>query len=160
LEIGNEGQLWIQSGSNTNGGLAGQLSGSQQQTENYLAASTLVAKNFFAPDFNGHIVYSQPLDGVPVSGDIEVYASGMRNPFGLGMFFYLNFVLCELSLTRSKAYRVLLSLTAVLHSNGHLYGTDNGSNPGYVRFSKYMLSISSAASSFNDSLTSIYPSFF
>lgn len=96
----------MQSGSNTNGGLAGQLSGSQNHTENYLSASTLIARNFFASDFDGHIEYSAPVDGVPIKGDIEVYASGMRNPFGIGTCCYLNIAVCKLSEILSTAYTV------------------------------------------------------
>jgi len=56
------------------------------------------------PDFNGFIEYDAPEDGVPLTTGVEVFASGQRNPFGI-----------------------------CLHSNGYLYGTDNGPNFGYGR---------------------------
>lgn len=49
-------------------------------------------------DFNGAIQYNQNGDVMPGSG-VRVFASGLRNPYDL-----------------------------VLHSNGRLYGTDNGPN--------------------------------
>ena len=50
--------------------------------------------------FTGEITYDAPDDGVPNSDcGVEVWAAGQRNPFGI-----------------------------VLHSNGNLYGTDNGPN--------------------------------
>lgn len=53
-------------------------------------------------NFNGFIEYDKPDDGVPITAGVEVFASGERNPFGI-----------------------------CLHSNGYLYGTDNGPNLGY-----------------------------
>lgn len=53
--------------------------------------------------FQGTITYDAPDNGTPNGGrGIEIFAAGTRNPFGL-----------------------------VLHSNGFLYGTDNGPNGGY-----------------------------
>ena len=58
------------------------------------------------PGFNGNILYSKQEDGVPTTTGVEVFAHGNRNPFGI-----------------------------CLHSNGNLYGTDNGPNLGYVSVS-------------------------
>lgn len=70
--------------------------------ENVLSAATLVAY-ISRPNFDGNIQYDAPDDGKQSGGwDVEVFASGLRNPYGL-----------------------------VMHSNGYLYGTDNGPNLGY-----------------------------
>ena len=71
--------------------------------ENYFSAATVVA--YLAdPKFNGNIVYNAENDGIPdLTKGVEVWTSGERNPFGI-----------------------------TLHSNGNLYGTDNGPNFGYV----------------------------
>jgi hypothetical protein len=70
--------------------------------ENYYSACTVVA--YLAdPLFNGRITYDALDDGTPNGGyGIKVFASGERNPLGI-----------------------------VLHSNGYLYGTDNGPNLSY-----------------------------
>jgi len=101
IEFGDNGELYIQIGGNTNGGIPGQLTGKQIQKENYYSAATLVA--YLAdPQFDGTITYDAPDNGSPNGGNgVEVFASGLRNPVGL-----------------------------VLHSNGKLYGTDNGPNLG------------------------------
>jgi len=88
--------------SNTNGGIPGQLTGNQVQKENYFSAATNVAY-LSDVNFNGNIQYSAADDGLPTTTGVEVFASGERNPFGI-----------------------------CLHSNGYLYGTDNGPNLGYV----------------------------
>ena len=54
------------------------------------------------PGFDGDIKYDADDDGNVVSGDIKVFAAGRRNPYGV-----------------------------IMHSNGKLYGTDNGPNYGY-----------------------------
>jgi glucose/arabinose dehydrogenase len=100
--FGDSRELYIQTGSNTNGGVPGKISGSQLQKENYFSAATLVA-HIHDPSFNGTITYDALDDGAPNSGSgVEIYCSGNRNNFGI-----------------------------VLHSNGHLYATDNGPNFGY-----------------------------
>lgn len=102
IEFGDSGELYIQIGSNTNGGVPGPLTGKQLQKENYYNAATLVA-NLADPSFNGAITYDALDNGTPNGGHgIEVFAAGSRNPFGI-----------------------------TLHSNGYLYGTDNGPNTGY-----------------------------
>ena len=57
-------------------------------------------------NFNGFIEYDALDDGSPTNNSgVSVFAPGLRNPFGLTM-----------------------------HSNGNLYGTDNGPNSGYGMF--------------------------
>jgi glucose/arabinose dehydrogenase len=112
IEFGNRGELYINIGSNTNGGVPGRLSGSGLLKENYFSASTVIA-NLSNPIFDGYIEYDAPDDGSPRSRrGISVFAPGLRNPFGL-----------------------------TLHSNGKLYATDNGPNTGYGMFYyKYIVS--------------------
>ena len=73
--------------------------------ESYFSAAILVA-NIKKPNFDGFITYSAPNDGNPITGfgpnGVEVFASGTRNPYGV-----------------------------VMHSNGNVYATDNGPNPGF-----------------------------
>jgi IPT/TIG domain/Glucose / Sorbosone dehydrogenase len=102
IEFGNQGELYIQVGSNTNGGIPGPLTGKQIQKENYFSAATLVAK-LVDPLFNGFITYDAMDNGTPNGGyGVKVFAAGTRNPFGI-----------------------------VMHSNGKLYGTENGPNLPY-----------------------------
>jgi len=99
---GDNGELYLQIGSNTNQGLPGALTGKQIQKESYYSAATLVA-NVGDSQFDGTITYDAADDGVPNGGHgIDVFAAGFRNPYGI-----------------------------TLHSNGNLYGTDNASNIGY-----------------------------
>jgi glucose/arabinose dehydrogenase len=106
IQFGHKGELYINIGSNTNGGVPGPLSGSGKMKENYFSASNVVAK-ISDPLFDGFIEYDAPDDGSPINfNGISVFAPGLRNPFGL-----------------------------TLHSNGNLYGTDNGPNDqGYGMF--------------------------
>ena len=107
IEFGNTGKLYINIGSNTNGGVPGKLSGTAQLKENYFSAATIVAdlKN---PLFDGFIEYDAPDDGSPINFfGVSIFAPGQRNPFGL-----------------------------VIHSNGYMYATDNGPNSGYGTFPK------------------------
>jgi len=105
IYFGNNGEIYVQVGSNTNGGLPGSTSQSQLQKENYFSAATLIV-NYGAEGFNGDITYDADEDGNPITGfgpqGVEVFAAGNRNPYDV-----------------------------VLHSNGRLYGTDNGPNGGY-----------------------------
>ena len=102
IQFGNKGELYINIGSNTNGGVPGSLSGSGKLLENYFSASSVVA-NFADPLFDGFIEYDALDDGSPINfNGVSVFAPGLRNPFGL-----------------------------TLHSNGNLYATDNGPNTGY-----------------------------
>jgi len=97
IHFGDNGELYIQSGSNTNGGVPGGLSSSNIMGENYFSASTIVA-HMGETCFDGDIAYDADIDGFPIAGygptGVEVFAAGTRNPFGV-----------------------------VLHSNGNLYGT-------------------------------------
>ena len=78
------------------------MSASRIQKENVLGGATLVAY-LSSPNFDGHITYDAPDDGNMISGfGVGVFAYGNRNPYDL-----------------------------VLHSNGYLYGTDNGPNLNY-----------------------------
>lgn len=105
LEFDDNGNLYIQVGGNTNAGVPGALSTSQQQEENLFSAATLIARNVTSPSFDGHVTYDA--NGDQLSGfDVGVFASGMRNPYGI-------------------AY----------HSNGRLYGTDNGPNTNFGKAS-------------------------
>jgi glucose/arabinose dehydrogenase len=99
LEFGDHGELYIQIGGNTNAGVVGPLSGSHLQKDNVLSSATLVA-NVTDPNFNGFLTYDAEDDGNLNSGTgVEIFAYGNRNPYDL-----------------------------VLHSNGYLYGTDNGAD--------------------------------
>jgi hypothetical protein len=102
IEFGDSRELYIQLGGNTNGGVPGRISGSSIQKENYYSSATLVAY-IHKSGFNGTLTYNADDDGNPSGGSgIEFFCVGNRNPFGL-----------------------------TLHSNGYLYGTDNGPNTGY-----------------------------
>ena len=109
--------------SNTNGGIPGPLTGNQIQKENYFSAATNVAYLADA-NFNGNVQYDEPDNGVPRTIGVEPFAYGERNPFGI-----------------------------CLHSNGYLYGTDNGPNVGYVRIFCLLIArnVSSCLTSMTDS---------
>lgn len=102
LEFGDHGELYFLVGGNTNAGVPGALSSSQEQKENVLSAAALVA-DLSDPSFNGFLTYDAVDDGNLNPGfGVEVFAAGLRNPYDL-----------------------------VLHSNGKIYATDNGPNDGY-----------------------------
>ena len=103
IEFGDYGELYIGSGSNTNGGIPGPLTSKSLQKDSILSSAILVAY-VNKPGFNGTITYDADDNGNQVGalGDVEVFAPGFRNPFGM-----------------------------VYHSNGLLYVTDNGPNVGY-----------------------------
>jgi glucose/arabinose dehydrogenase len=101
LEFGDEGELYIQVGSNTNGGVPGRLTTTQKQKDQVFSAATLVAY-LSKPNFRGVLTYTADDDGDANPSDVEVFAFGNRNPLGI-----------------------------VLHSNGNLYGTDNGPDIKY-----------------------------
>lgn len=109
LEFDDSGNLYIQVGGNTNAGVEGPLSQSYLQKENYLSAATLIARDVTSPSFDGFVTYD--VDGNMISGsDVQVFSAGLRNPYDL-----------------------------VFHSNGRLYGTDNGPN---LKFGKKSISCS------------------
>ena len=100
MEFGMKGEMYIQVGGNTNAGVPGVLSSSGELDEGALSAATLVA-HLERENFDGNVTHNSA--GEQTGGfDVEVFASGFRNPYDL-----------------------------VLHSNGGLYGTDNGPNFGY-----------------------------
>ena len=102
MEYGDNGEIYIQCASNTNGGIPGRLTGKQVQKDNYYSSATVVA-HLADPMFDGAIRYDAPDDGIPIGGNgVEVFAAGTRNPFGI-----------------------------CLHSNGNLYASDNGPNLSY-----------------------------
>jgi glucose/arabinose dehydrogenase len=92
------GRLLIAQGSMTSSGTLG---------ESPLSAAILVA-DVHDPSFHGDVTYD--VTGLPrndqvnqVSGDVNVFASGLRNPYDL-----------------------------VVHTNGRVYATDNGPFPGFA----------------------------
>jgi glucose/arabinose dehydrogenase len=101
LVFGNNGDLYIQIGGNTNAGVPGALSGSGAQPDNVLSSATLVAR-LKTPGFTGTLSYNSATGVLLPGSGIIVYASGERNPFGI-----------------------------VQHTNGNLYGTDNGPNKDF-----------------------------
>ena len=101
IEFGDEGELYFSSGSHTNGGLPGKLSSSRLLKESFLSAAVNVAY-LSHPDFKGDVRWTSLDDGNMIAIGIDNFATGLRNPYGI-----------------------------VLHTNGYLYGTDNGPNEGY-----------------------------
>lgn len=105
IAFGPDGRLYIAQGSTTNAGVVNPNAGLFQREEVPTSAAMLVA-DIHAPAFNGNITYSPTgtysTSVVQTGGDVDVYASGLRNPYDL-----------------------------VFHSNGRLYNTDNGPNIGY-----------------------------
>ena len=98
IEFGDNGELYIQNAGCTNAGVPGPLTGVPNE-EQFLSSATLVA-HMSREKYNGTITYNE--QGDQLTGDVEVFAAGMRNPYDI-----------------------------VLHSNGYLYGTDNGPNNGF-----------------------------
>jgi glucose/arabinose dehydrogenase/uncharacterized protein involved in tolerance to divalent cations len=100
MDFGSNGELYIQIGGNTNAGVPGALSSSGKQDEGVLSAATVVA-HLSRKNYDGNVKYD--VNENQISGfDVEVFASGERNPFDI-----------------------------VVHSNGNIYGTDNGPNNKY-----------------------------
>ncbi len=104
LDFASDGTLYIAHGSTTNAGVNTPLSFLFKRPEVPLSAAVLVA-NPSAPGFDGNITYDPPntygTDVDQISGDVSVYASGLRNPYDI-----------------------------IVHSNGRIYVTDNGPNFG------------------------------
>ena len=95
------GRLFIAQGSNTDAGIPDPPGVELYWPESPLSAAILVA-DIHAPGFDGTLTYDPPGEPVDhnvdlVSGDVAVYAPGLRNAYDL-----------------------------VLHSNGHIYATENG----------------------------------
>ncbi|OGO49685.1 MAG: hypothetical protein A2148_00495 [Chloroflexi bacterium RBG_16_68_14] len=101
------GRLLIAQGSSSDAGIADPPGPEEYWPETPLSAAILVV-DIHAPGFDGKISYDPagpPADDAveQVSGDVAVYASGLRNPYDL-----------------------------VVHSNGYIYATDNGAmGPAY-----------------------------
>ncbi|MFT5728823.1 MAG: glucose/arabinose dehydrogenase/N-acetylneuraminic acid mutarotase [Desulforhopalus sp.] len=97
IEFGPDGKLYIAAGGNTGAGSAN-LAPSEfgDRPEQPLSAAILVA-DVNNPDFMGEC--ATPIGGfdIPVTCDVEVYASGLRNSYDIAW-----------------------------HHNGNLYATDNG----------------------------------
>jgi len=107
LEFTNEGNLLISVGGSTNAGVSFDGDKVGGIPESPLSSAILLAKLTNGVDFDGAIKYDQynnPGTANVVSGDVTVFASGMRNVFGM-----------------------------TFHSNGNLYALDNGPNPVYGR---------------------------
>lgn len=99
-----DGRMLITVGSFTNAGVSKPGDGIGGVPENPLSGSIVVA-DYLRSGFNGEVMYDQyedPGTSLIVSGDVQVYAAGLRNSFGI-----------------------------VLHSNGNVYATDNGANTGF-----------------------------
>jgi len=112
LQFDNNGDLFIAVGSNTNAGVKHPNSG--DLPESPFSAAILRARTS-KPGFNGTITYTHSVSGLPnddqVDGemvdpdpgiDVEVYAPGLRNPYGL-----------------------------LYTTTKRLYATDNGPNIGF-----------------------------
>ena len=104
LAFAPDGTPYIAHGSTTNAGINTPAGPLFEQEEVPLSGAVLVADPS-APLFDGNVtyspagVYSSTVD--QVSGDVSVYAAGLRNPYDI-----------------------------VVHSNGNIYVTDNGPNAG------------------------------
>lgn len=98
LLFDDDGLLHFQVGAATNAGEPAENIGGIDESP--LSAASLIA-DIYKMGFNGTIVYdsSNPGTANQIAGDVEVFAPGWRNSFDL-----------------------------ILHSNGWLYGTDNGAN--------------------------------
>jgi glucose/arabinose dehydrogenase len=105
MVFGNNGELYFTLGSNTNAGVPGPLSSTSELKENFLSAAINVAY-LSHPNFDGAITWTAPDDGNMIARGVDIFAPGLRNPFGLEF-----------------------------HSNGKLYCTDNGPNVNYGPFS-------------------------
>lgn len=110
IEFLDNGDLLISVGGATNGGhnTPGNKLGGYPETP--LSGAILIAKLSKGGGFNGNVKYNQyanPATSKQTGGDVSVYASGLRNCYGL----------------------------AVL-TNGQVWATDNGGNFGYGDVSK------------------------
>ena len=100
VEFGDNGEIYFNVGSNTNGGVPGPLSNSRLLKESFLSGASIVAY-ISHPDFNGNIKYTADDDGNMIAAGIDIFASGLRNAYGI-----------------------------LRHTNGKMYATDNGPNRG------------------------------
>jgi len=79
IEFGDNGELYIQVGGNTNAGIPGALSSSGKQKDALFSAATLVA-HLARPGYNGDVTLDGNGDQATGFG-VEIFASGERNPF-------------------------------------------------------------------------------
>lgn len=102
LVFDNDGKLHFQVGGFTNAGVKDQKKLGGLDA-NPLSGASLVA-DINKAAFNGIVEYDspKPADAKKTKGDVDVFMSGLRNSFGIN-----------------------------IHSNGHLYATDNGASVGF-----------------------------
>lgn len=102
LVFDNDGKLHFQVGGFTNAGVKDQTKLGGLDANPLSGASLVADINKVA--FNGNIEYdsSKPAEAKKIKGDVDVYMSGLRNSFGIN-----------------------------IHSNGHLYATENGASVGF-----------------------------
>lgn len=108
IQFDNQGNLLVTAGGSTNGGrsLPSDLIGGAPDSP--LSGAMLIAP-VNQPGFNGVVEYDNPNDPANtkvISGDVSVFSSGLRNCFAF-----------------------------VFHSNGYVYGVDQGPNEGFGDFS-------------------------
>lgn len=101
IHFGDNGEMYMMIGGNTNAGVPGGLSGCGEQKENFFSGACLKF-DLKRSDFDGFIEYDAVSGNVTKGVGVEVFAPGFRNPWDV-----------------------------VLHSNGYLYSTDNGPNKDY-----------------------------
>lgn len=105
ISFGPDGKLYIAHGSTTNAGVENPSGFGLFERPDVPISGAMLVADIFAGGFDGAVTYSpagtysSTVD--QVSGDVSVYAPGLRNPYDL-----------------------------VWHSNGKLYVTDNGTNAG------------------------------
>ncbi len=98
------GNLYIAVGSTTNAGVSEPGDALGGVADSPLSASIVIAY-LSKPTFNGTVTYDQyenPSTARQISGDVQVYASGVRNTYDM-----------------------------VMHSNGEIYATSNSPNEGF-----------------------------
>jgi glucose/arabinose dehydrogenase len=106
LEFGDKGELYIQVGGNTNGGIPGGLTNGKQE-ENYFSAATLVAY-MGNSTFDGTLLYDD--NGNPVGGNgVQVFAAGFRNPYGITLRKSPHAYLCDFTLCHHSAHMCSLA---------------------------------------------------
>eukprot|EP00171_Calliarthron_tuberculosum_P018274 IDg18274t1 len=98
------GNLYIAVGSSTNAGVSKPGDALGGVPDSPLSASIIIAR-LSKPGFNGTVTYNQyenPGTARQISGDVDVFSSGVRNTFDL-----------------------------IMHSNGEIYATSNSGNYGF-----------------------------
>lgn len=95
LMFDQEGDLMISVGGFTNMGLPGWKLGGFWETQ--LSAAVVVARTS-KPDFDGNLMYSDPdtpRHAKLISGDVDIFATGIRNGFGMTMMRNGNMYLAD-----------------------------------------------------------------